>query len=281
MNGPDTFEVEELDSSLQRVIRRRRAFYAGPISALLIASIFLAWEVVRQNLPTDLIAHWPWKLRLLDLQSSATIVTFLALFMITRAQYAQTIMPIIGWGFKKIDPTDENAFRRPGEALRLAIYNGGGTAVVTSYMYRVALNEDAEPSSWASYETVRQYMDRANLTEHEDYYFSLVGAGFPLPSPGSIGGAAINHYVRTAALHRFRVFDIRIQVRDVVGDIHERVLPCRARLRDPAAFIITATPKGRRLVRTPPTDPAGAMSSGTAPKRFRKWWSSKGKPPGE
>jgi hypothetical protein len=37
----------------------------------------LVWEIIGPNLPADVLQHWPWRLRIFDLQSGATIVTVL------------------------------------------------------------------------------------------------------------------------------------------------------------------------------------------------------------
>ncbi|MGK5684769.1 hypothetical protein [Actinoplanes sp. URMC 104] len=242
MDGETRFPVEVLDSPDQRVTHRRRAFFLVPVIATSVAGGLLLWEVVRQNLPADVVAHWPWKLEVFDLESGATIVTVLAILLYTRAQYAETVRPVIGSALQLASPFEQGSDVDGQEpVLKLSIFNGGGgVAVVQSCTYRIARNEDAVPSPWLPYDRMQQYMTSVGLVSHEDYTIWFHGAGYPLSPLTNRDTAPITSYIRLEALLRFRIFDMKIVVRDAVGDSHQRIVSCRAALRDPAAFRLGA-----------------------------------------
>jgi hypothetical protein len=234
MDDPGPYRVEEIDSPLQRTIRRRRAFFAAPIAATILASIALSWEIVRQNLPANMLEHWPWRLRLLDLQSGATVVTVLGLLLFTRAQYAEIVRPVIGWSLRhELIDNHTQPLKGAGTALILVIYNsGGGVAVVESATYRFARNEDEIPSPWISADQIHGYLASAGLQNQKDYFLNLMRAGYPLPPNTDRDIAPLTGAITLASIVKFRIFDIKVTVRDSVGDTHERVMPCRAVVLD-------------------------------------------------
>ncbi len=138
--------AETVDPLLQRTVRRRRAFFALPVAAVSVAATLLLWETVRLNVPAGAATGRPWRLRILDLESAATIVTFLGLFLITRAQYAQTVRPAIGWQMRRNSRRGGHALRGRGDVLEIAVHNGGGTAVITKYEYRLACSKSPRSS---------------------------------------------------------------------------------------------------------------------------------------
>lgn len=144
---------------------------------------------------------------------------------------------MIGWVLEIPSPFERARRRQDRDpVLELAIFNGGGLAVVSCFRYRISRPEDASPPSWITYSEMQDLMSNAGLQSHRDYKLWLHGAGYPLPPGTNRESAPINGYIRLNALLKFTVFDIKIEVRDAVGDTHERVLRCRAALRDPAVF---------------------------------------------
>jgi hypothetical protein len=233
MSANGAFAIEEIDSPIQRVIHRRWAFFVLPIAATIAALALMAWEIIRQNLPAGILLHWPWRLKLLDLQSGATVATVLILFLIARAQYAEAVRPVIGWSLRPARIRQRpSLLKNPEDVLTLEIFNGGGLAVIESVSYRFARNEDSVPSPWVSYDRFDEYMSRAGLTRLEDYFFEFIRAGAPFITKAGYGDGSIVGAIRVGAIFRFRILDIKIEVRDAVGDAHERVLPCRFAIKD-------------------------------------------------
>jgi hypothetical protein len=236
MDARSHYGVEEIDSPLQRTTHRRSAFFALPIAAEAIASALFFWEVLRQNLPPEILGHWPWKLRVFDLESGATIVTVLAVIILTRAQYAVSARPIIGGSLHPTSQPESCSIpweRRP--ILELTIFNGGATAAaIKSFSYRLARNEDPTPSAWLSHDGMQKFMSETGLASQLDYLFWYRTPGGILAANTTVATVPIRDYIRLDSFLKFRIFDVKIEVYDGVGDTHERVIPYRANLRDPA-----------------------------------------------
>ncbi|MFG3640339.1 hypothetical protein ACGF3C_08740 [Micromonospora sp. NPDC047762] len=232
----------------QKIVRRRRTLFLLPIVVTAFVSILLFWEIVRQNLPAGMTSHWPWKLRVLDLQSAATIVTVFFLYLVTRAQYAQTVRPAIGWGINLAE-SEEAAFPFSHEdnVLRLSIFNAAANlAIVRSVEYRIAFSGSENPS-WIGYDKLRSSLSTVGLLSHIDYFLYFVGEGYPLGT-GTAERPSTGGTIKVDALLKFRVFDLKIQVIDAVGDVHERILPCRD-VFDPGILDLISA---RQKMRLPP-----------------------------
>jgi hypothetical protein len=163
------FDVVQIDSPNQRIIRRKRIFVAIPIAAAGVIFLMVLWEIVRQNLPAETLTHWPWRLKLLDLESGTTLLTVLVVVILTRTQYAETIRPAIGWTEQPATSGIGHilASRHTKDAKSCVIVNvfngGGGSAVLVSVDYRVAIATQADVSEWLSHPLLYSTMDSYGL----------------------------------------------------------------------------------------------------------------------
>jgi hypothetical protein len=227
-----TFEVEELDSPIQRVVRRQTLFHRAPQVAIAIAALVVGWEIVRQNLSAGTVTSWPWRLKLLDLESGATVLTVFLVIAYTRMQYAETVRPIIGWTFT-VPPLGVilplPISRDRPDLLAVNMFNsGGGRAVVISVDYRFALLSEQVPSDWVRHDRFLHILAQRGLQEGKDFHFAHMRAGLPLmPGQSEMDKGSFVALVTRAMMRRCRVMDIRIRFHDSLGDVHERILPCR------------------------------------------------------
>ena len=220
------------DYPRQRVIRRNRVFVLLPITALLVSAALIIWEVARLNLSNTTRSQWPWRLNLLDLQSAATIFTVLLAIVLTRFQYAVVTRPMIGWG---LHPADESFLRDnlidlPGAMWSIDAFNGGGgPATLESIHYKIAITP-REPTRWLNYREAMSTLVADGMVIARDFHLTELGAGTPLV-PTARPRNSIHIAVFTAdAMLRLGTFDVRIRMRDNVGDIHERILDCARRI---------------------------------------------------
>ncbi|GIF31199.1 hypothetical protein Aut01nite_41850 [Actinoplanes utahensis] len=229
-----TFDVVEIDSSLQRVIRRKRLFVAVPIAAGVLAFLMVVWEVIRQNVPDGYLKRWPWKLELLNLESGATVLTVLIVVVFTRMQYAETVRPSIGWtmGPVRSEAERSSAAYWLSDIRHMMIVNvfngGGGGAVLVGVHYRVALSTQEHTSGWIDHAELYELLDSFGMARGDGFYCSLLRAGLPVP-PGTslLDRNLIAMMMSRECLRRLRILDIRLRFSDPVGDLHERVLACR------------------------------------------------------
>lgn len=229
-----TFDIVQIDSPHQRIIRRKRIFVAFPIVFCGIIFLMVLWEIVRQNLPSETLKHWPWRLKLFDLGSGATLLTVLMVVVLTRTQYAETIRPAVGWTQRLVRGGVDYtlASRHVNKAKEFVIVNvfngGGGSAVVVSVDYRIAFMAQAAVSEWLTHSLLYSGMDSYGLTRGKDYYFDYLRAGLPLlPGESLFDKGLVIVLVNRNVMRELRVLDVRLRFRDQVGDIHERVLDCR------------------------------------------------------
>jgi len=226
------FEVEELDSPIQRIVIRQKRFSLTPQIAVGLSGLTVCWEIVRQNLPPEVAKAWPWRLELLDLQSGTTVLTVFLAILFTRMQYAETIRPAIGWTFG-IPPSRANlplpAKRNGRDLLAVNVFNGGGgRAVLLSVQYRFALTHEEHPSNWILHGELMRMLGARELKAGKDFHFSHMRPGSPLmPGQSELDKGAFVLLTTRAVMRKFRILDIKLRFRDSLGDVHERILPCR------------------------------------------------------
>ncbi|GAA2867651.1 hypothetical protein Acy02nite_09890 [Actinoplanes cyaneus] len=214
----------------QRIVKRNWTLSVLPWLALGVAGVMLIWEIVRQNLPEAVRAQWPWRLQLLDLESGATVVTVVAALTLTRMQYAQAVRPSIRFMitltegiFEELNQTDLHSAQ-----WKLEMTNGGSSIVtVESIEYRIAPVHavSSEEFRWLAYGDARQAIKAAGLTEWKDFRLHRAGPGLPLSAANSRDVLLLT--ITTAAMLRLEMLDLRLGVKDALGDRHEIFLPCR------------------------------------------------------
>jgi hypothetical protein len=110
------------------------------------------------------------------------------------------------------------------------LFNGGhGVAVVDSLEYRIAFSDQRGHSGWITHSRLHLLLEERGHRHNSSFHFAYVRPGFPLQPGRSLRDRHLFLAQLTQdTLKAFRILDVRIRVRDQVGDLHERVLPCRA-----------------------------------------------------
>jgi hypothetical protein len=116
----------------------------------------------------------------------------------------------------------------PGADFTAWLTNGGpGTAAVTRVSYlcvpRGAPRTDCE---WTSYNQAKEQLSSLGLEEGIDFSLYSFGSGTPIP-PGGMGRSGIEALsYRDRFLQEIEDFDIRVEVSDISGDVHEKIMGC-------------------------------------------------------
>ena len=212
------------------MVRRNRVFVIMPWIILAAACLLLGWEIVRQNLPKDMLEKWPWRFQILDLESGSTIATVVAVLIFTRMQYAQTMRPAIGFRARPIGESNELDLRNlDNVAWNITVHNRGtGIATVDRIEYLIAAEERSVAKSieWMAYDEARLALQRFGLVEFKDYRLHRLSQGYPLTAADIVDSPILT--ITTAAMiDALGVFDVRLRIQDALGDHHEIFLPFR------------------------------------------------------
>ncbi|MEV4613870.1 hypothetical protein AB0K43_14915 [Kitasatospora sp. NPDC049258] len=213
------------DQYQQRVVRRN-ALLSRLLTAVVVLSVLLLlYSVVRGNLPADSLAHWPWRLQLLDTQSAATAAVASAGAALARAQYARAVRPALGHTGRV------KAGLAPGGRLAWVseLLNGGqDTAVVRQIRYLAALTPGADPSlpvhppRWRTVEEARAELEAQGLAHGEDFFLPAIGPGWPMAGQSRL----LLGWFTERAMTVVEEMSVNVRVVDRVGDLHERIVRC-------------------------------------------------------
>lgn len=207
----------------QRVIHRNGLFSRLLLVLVGVAVLLLGYTLIRENLPQRLTRDWPWKLKLLDVQSAVAAVLATGGASLARAQYARTVRPAIGYFGRVIEGL------APGNRLAWVchLFNGGqDVAVTTDLSYRItytsaALAQGATDSAdWVTHQAVLASIESRGLLHRQDFALDLIGPGRPIPGEQMM---FLGWFTEKAMREVENVF-VRVRVLDRVGDTHERVI---------------------------------------------------------
>ncbi|MFE9484982.1 hypothetical protein ACFYNF_00800 [Streptomyces sp. NPDC006641] len=185
--------------------------------------LLLGYTLLQENLPERLTHTWPWKLKLLDIQSAVAAVLATGGAALARAQYARTIRPAIGYFGRVI------ADITPNHQLAWAcqLFNGGQEVVVTvdlrywvNYTSTAQANGATDSSEWVTHQVATASIESCGLVNRRDFTLHVVGSGRPIP------GQHLQHlgWFTEKAMREVENVFIRVHVLDRVGDTHERVI---------------------------------------------------------
>ncbi|MEW2175904.1 hypothetical protein AB0890_06120 [Streptomyces sp. NPDC005406] len=177
---------------------------------------------------------WPWRFTVLDTSTCAAVVALLTGIIVTRSQLSQTMRPALSWsGFK-------GHSRELADSSRTVtlINAGGGRSVVHSVTYRIRAAEPFAADAailpgWLSRPQVITSLTALGLDPDEDYFLLHLGPGAAVPMTNTGREGLELLALGPRALERLTAFDIRVQVIDALGDVHERRLQCVRPLPQP------------------------------------------------
>ncbi|GAA3010271.1 hypothetical protein GCM10020229_22350 [Kitasatospora albolonga] len=211
--------------SKQRVVRRNALLSRLLNAATAVALALLAYSVLRDNLSAELQGSWPWRLRLLDIQSATAAALAAVGASLARAQYARTVRPALGHSGRAVDGVAPHGQRAWACVLTNAAQD---VAVVTEISYLVTFlppppdEPPREPGGWGTALQAIERIAGAGLRLRQDFMITVVTAGIPLPAQG----VCFLGWFTERAMQVVEEVYIRVQVVDRVGDTHERVIAC-------------------------------------------------------
>lgn len=225
--------MDESEWSQRRVSTSSRTLRL-PRALLCVTLLVLVWEVVKANLNAAVREEWPWRFTVLDASTCAAVVALLTGIIVTRSQLSETMRPVLSWsGF-----VGHSRELRDSSRTVTLINAGGGRSVVRCATYRIRASEAfsetaAIPAGWLSWTRAVESLRALGLDWDEDFFLLHLGAGaaVPMTSTGREGVEVLA--LGPKALERLVVLDIKVQVADVLGDVHERRLQCIRPLPNP------------------------------------------------
>lgn len=207
----------------QRVIRRNGLFSRLVLILIGTSVLLLCYSVLRENLPNRFTSSWPWKLRLLDIQSATTATIATVGASLARAQYAHAVRPALGYFGRAM------AELAPGGRLAWGCHmiNGAQDVAITQEIsYRVRFTDSARRESaqdsteWGSVQTATAAITSRGLVDCEDFRLDFIGPGRPLPPQGLM----LLGWFTEPAMREVESVWARVRVVDRVGDTHERCI---------------------------------------------------------
>jgi len=217
----------------QRTLRRNPRYSLLPLVAIALLLVLLAWEVLRKNLDLRMQGQYPWRLTFLGVDTTATLAAVLIGLIVARGQFVRTVRPTIGYSTRAA--AGELLNDPGGEGWTVRLYNGGpGTASIQQVDYWCqSRREEPSRQEWMSLARITHRLADLGLTEGQDYALHWLGEGALVPA-GATGRLERDGVEMLSFRSKFReelcVFDIRVRVVDIAGDLHERVLGCIFRL---------------------------------------------------
>jgi hypothetical protein len=205
-----------LSQARQRVIKRSLSFYRLPLGVLAFLTALLVWEIVRINVPHELIERYPFSITALGVAPTTALVGVLATLLFGRAQYAFVTRPLIGAG------SDGWHGSKWSKKWTVYLYNGGpGHATVIRYEYYLVLTADLRPRGPLDYLGLRSALLAAGLKDEKDFRFRWISPGAPLPPQKSAKDGLELFTLNYRTIKSISKLEVLVWVTDVVGDRHE------------------------------------------------------------
>lgn len=211
-------------STEQRLIKRDVRSWLVPRAILAVLLVNLCWEVIKNNVSPATKASWPWRFALLDLSATAALAGIVATLILARLQLSRSMHPVINW----------SSYDEPSRYVRnsrwtVHLRNGGpGRALVHSTAYRIRVSRPdtppGPPSEWLSWTEAIATIEATGVRFRDDFFLLTLGNGASLPPSGSADAGIEVFALNRRASTRLHEVTMRLQVIDVIGDRHERVI---------------------------------------------------------
>lgn len=188
-------------------------------------------------------------LKLLDTNTSLTLLVALLTLVAMRQQYLATLKPYITYVSRRVQPGEEN---RTDEGWVVAIWNvGTGVAVVQETRYRLMLSDGSE--SWLDYDKVVERLAALGWQPDSTYKLSRLSSGFVLGPENQISVFENAH----AALKTIKMLDLELTFSSRAGERYVKdvfLIP-----RPPAEPVPNA--KGTAVTAAAPADGQANLSN--------------------
>ena len=216
--APSTRRLQQLVRSDPRVRGRITA-----ASAFLSANVI--WEAVKRNLESSMLSQWPWRLTLLDLAPSVTLLSGIVALWFARSQFSKSVQPHISWS-AKVGGSDfvEDSKRT------IRLFNAGhGRAIVRNISYRYSLSTDADQageSEWMRWGYFVEELERHGMERGKDFFIMHIGVGLSIRPMGSQDDRLEVAALGSEVMSRLRTFDVKIEYLDALDGEYQVVMQC-------------------------------------------------------
>lgn len=184
------------------------------------ALAILVAELVRANLSAEVQSEWPWKLRLLGVSTTASLLAATLIALLARDQYARSVAPMLRYVSQWVAET-EGLTRSARRYRQVVIGNAGpGTAIVVSVSWRVGATTQGEVAEVTSTDALRELLGRLKLADGDDYTISNYSPGTAL-APGE---QRLYFECTDDGAGRFAVFDAVFEFESVLGDTYVKTI---------------------------------------------------------
>ncbi|MFG2038112.1 hypothetical protein [Dactylosporangium sp. NPDC048998] len=209
------------------IVRRSFLFVYFPTLLLGVLGANLIWEVVRQNMSPAARQDWPLRFTVLDTSNTATLLGVMTGLLLARLQWARANRPTLSY----VISDEKGTFDAASTKWIVWLHNGGpGIAVVLQFQYVVGFT-NAPTSTHTTLDEINRVMDSRGLVSGVDYFVREMGPGAALPA-SSARDAPLICWFNIRTLAELTQFDILVQVRDGLGDVHERTIVVFGKLPD-------------------------------------------------
>ncbi|WP_433209521.1 hypothetical protein ACQP00_45310 [Dactylosporangium sp. CS-047395] len=212
---------------MARIVRRSFLFVYFPTVLLAMLGANLVWEIVRQNSSPAVKQHWPLRFTILDTSTTAALLGVMTGLLLARLQWARANRPTLSY----VISDEKGTFDAASNKWIVWLHNGGpGMAVVTQFQYVVGFT-NAPTSTHTTLNEINRVMNSRDLVSGVDYFVREMGPGAALPASTARDAPLICWFnIRTLA--QLTQFDVLVQVRDGLGDTHERTIVVFGKLPD-------------------------------------------------
>lgn len=168
---------------------------------------------------SDIAKEWPWRFNLLDIPTSAALAGITAGLLLTRAQFAMSLRPDIGWSGH-----DEKSRYLTNAAWTVHLQNHGpGRCRIKKIEYSYALIGKLS-SNWKTWDMLVDELAELGILVGRDYHLenNSVGRTIPVTSERTLE-TELAAFTREC-LTRLSSLDMAVEVEDIIGDAYTRTI---------------------------------------------------------
>jgi hypothetical protein len=199
-----------------------------PYSISFALVLVLALAIIRNNISLYTLSKYPWRIKIMDVPASATLLGIFIGLILARTQFARSVRPFLGW-----TGTQSGSKHLKKSKWTVHIHNGGpGPCVVHQVHYRVILppasalsSEDSRFDQWLTFFEIVDLLMNIQLKRGKDYDLMNLTPGAPLPSLKGSGDVRPELAAFTRkTLKKLYSLDVRFCVTDISGTTYERII---------------------------------------------------------
>ena len=203
----------------QRVVSRNALTFRAPQAVFWFLIVDILWEVVKENRPANPSPPFPWWFTVFNLSTGVTAAGIFGSLLIARSQFARAIRPALG--FFQDERAGSIRVTLPARWTVRMTNGGPGACTVLRCEWRYALSGQEPEDSWLSWQDTIAGLTAHGIAYGRHYYLINLGPGAVLSGNASqqleIGSFS------ERAVSALDSLEIRVQVVDLAGDVHERI----------------------------------------------------------